>query len=168
MNDFDDALRAGIISPGSSPFVEEKPAPAADQANVKSGTTVTEEARTTEVAAVEVRSRLQKAHVLIVSHDHAAAMRVKDAISAECATTVATDPRPLEQGRFDLVVLAGVHFNGVPELRVPAVLIAGPDALARAQSVIAGRRAAVVASPYAPAELLARVQELIGAYVEPW
>lgn len=119
----------------------------------------------------EVRSRLQKARVLIISPDHLTAVRIQEAFAGECLSTVRPDPKDLTHGfAFDLVVLAA-YFSAVDELAgldVPAILLPTADTLARAQRLAAGKRAVVLPLPHDDAALLACVHALVGAYVEPW
>jgi DNA-binding response OmpR family regulator len=115
-------------------------------------------------------SRLQKARVLILSADYATAVRVQDALRDECETEVrATAERLAHRFAFDLVVM----FSQLPALdavlaqKVPVIVLALPEAVVRAQTLAAGR-AAVVEVPFTKERLLACVQQLVGAYVQPW
>lgn len=154
VSEFDEMLRAGAISPGSTPYVEAKRARAADHAEVTAQARVIHETRTSTTArAGGPRRPVQypKASVLVVTADPAVAAQVQAALAQVVHAIVAADPGPLALGlTFDLV-LADAALPDLVRLvtLAPNVLVLTEEPqLARAQSVATSARVRVLELPW--------------------
>lgn len=167
VSDFDEMLRAGVISPGSSPFVESKRPPAADQSEVESGAKVLAEARTSvAVEVVDAVRRVERARVLVVSTNFLVGQRVQRALWSECYVLVKSGGRvPSFEGAFDLIVLveALTDLDRLLEQNLPVVVVTGYEQKAAVEARLQGRKALVVAAAEIERRMLEAVQELVGA-----
>lgn len=169
MSEFDEMLRAGVISPGSQPHVESTKGTPSGEGLPTATVTVTSEARDgTLVAVDETSRRLERARVLILSTTFEVGRRAQAALASECHSLVSCDKKPLSQGlTFDLVVFVA-NFIGVERVvaqNIPVVLLCWPEARAAAAALVQGRRIAVVTIPDLEERLLEQVQSFVGAWL---
>ncbi len=166
MGDFDEMLKAGVISPGSTPYVEGKRAPATEQEVTTAQVTVTNEVRT----SVTTGPHGSLASALVVSDNPSVLFRARSRLQGMCQTVTASDPSLLELGlTFDLI-LADAALPDLERVLMPGrnvLLLADEADFAGVHTLAASRAVRVLEQPWEDGILATTVGSMLNQQASP-
>ncbi len=167
MSDFDEMLRAGLISPGSQPHVESKKPTPSGEGLPSATVTVVRETQTSGPARVEgaLRPTVRDGPILLLVSDHATGAALRDRLQSVRKCTIATGASALDLGfRPWSILVVDAELPGYErafEVPLPVVVLAREAVIDAAERALGARKDEVLMTPVENEPLLRAVEKAI-------
>ncbi len=170
MSEFDEMLRAGVISPGSQPFVESKKPTPTGEGLPTATITVVGQTQTSGPARIERPrgprpSTVRDGPILLLVQDQATGTQLRDRLKAVRPCMIETEASALDLGfRPWSILVVDAELPGyarVLEVPLPVVVLAREAAIDAAERALGARKDEVLMTPVEAEPLLRAVQAAI-------